>query len=132
MLRRIPKKALIGIGAGLAAIVVAVIVIAVATSNKKEAYRTIKVYDLIGTATVNRGGNTDINAYVDMRLQSADTVKTGADSYAQLKLDEDKYILLEPNTEINLVATGDKKDSKTQIYLKQGAIVNAIENELCQ
>ena len=108
MLRRIPKKALIGMGAGLAAIVVAVIVIAVATSNKKEAYRTIKVYDLIGTATVNRGGNTDINAYVDMRLQSADTVKTGADSYAQLKLDEDKYILLEPNTEINLVATGDK------------------------
>ena len=45
MLRRIPKKALIGIGAGLAAIVVAVIVIAVATSNKKEAYRTVKVYE---------------------------------------------------------------------------------------
>lgn len=129
MLRRLPLKAWIGIGAGAVAVVAAVVTIIV-ISNRPEAYRTIKVYDIIGSAQVMRGEDNVMDAYNSMRLESDDDVTTGEDSYLQLKLDEDKYVLLEPETEISIVATGTQKDSKTQIFLNKGAISNCIREEL--
>lgn len=131
MLRRLPKKAWIGIGA-LTVLVIAAIIVVIIMSNKEEAYRTIKVHDIVGEAKVERGKEDIINAYADMRLQSEDVVITSKESYLQLKLDDDKYILLEPETQIDIKATGDKKDSKTQIKLRQGAIVNCVENGLSE
>ena len=129
MLRRLSLKAWIGIGAGAATVIGAIIAIVV-ISNSPEAYRTIKVFDLIGSAKVVRNEDKVIDAYTNMRLESNDNVTTDKESYMQLKLDNDKYVLLEPETEISLKATGSEKDSKTRIYLKKGAIVNDLENEL--
>ena len=129
MLRRLSLKAWIGIGVGVVAIIVAVIAIVV-IKKKPEAYRTIKVYDLVGNAQVVRGDGKVIDVYNSMRLESEDRVSTDKESYLQLKLDDNKYILLEPETEILIKATGTKRDSKTQIYLEKGAIVNCLEDEL--
>ena len=129
MLRRLSLKAWIGIGAGAATVIATVIAIVVINS-RPEAYRTIMVYDLMGTAKVVRNEDKVIDAYNNMRLESKDNVTTDKESYMQLKLDNDKYVLLEPETEISLKATGSEKDSKTSIYLKKGAIVNDLENEL--
>lgn len=129
MLRRLPKKAWIGIGGGLLVVIATIITILIVT-NRDNSYRVIKVYDLIGQATVERGMDNVIEAYIDMRLQSQDIVNTSKDSYLQLKLDDDKYILLEPLTEIYLEATGTERDSKTKIILKNGAIVKCIEDKL--
>ena len=129
MLKRLPKKVWIAIGIGILAVVAAVTTILIVKS-KDNSYRIIKVYDLIGQAMVERGTDNFIEAYIDMRLQSQDIVNTSTDSYLQLKLDDDKYILLEPLTEIYLEATGTERDSKTKIYLKKGAIVKCIEDKL--
>ena len=129
MLRRLSLKAWIGIGAGAATVIATVIAIVVINS-RPEAYRTIKVFDLIGSAKVVRNEDKVMDAYNNMRLEAKDNVTTDKESYMQLKLDNDKYVLLEPETEISLKATGTEKDSKTRIYLKKGAIVNDLENEL--
>ena len=129
MLRRVSLKAWIGIGACIVAIIAAVIVIVV-IKKQPESYRTIKVYDLIGSAQVVRGDGKVIDVYSSMRLESEDRVSSGKESYLQLKLDGDKYVLLEPETEILIKATGTKRDSKTRIYLKKGAIVNCLEDKL--
>ncbi len=128
MLRKISKKMWIAIVAILIAI--GAIVLFIVLRKKEESYRLIKVYDLVGDATVKRGQTDILDAYVNMRLQSMDIVNTSADSYMQLVLDDNKYILLEPLTEIHLEATGTSKDSKTKIYLKKGAIVKCIEDRL--
>ena len=48
----------------------------------------------------------------------------------RLKLDDDKYILVEENSILTIVAEGTKEDSKTAIHLEQGAITNEIQNKL--
>ena len=129
MLRRLSFKAWIGIGVSVVAVIAAVITIVV-INKKPEAYRIIKVYDLVGSAQVVREDDKVIDVYNSMRLESEDRVSTDKESYLQLKLDDNKYILLEPETEILIKATGTKIDSKTQIYLEKGAIVNCLEDEL--
>lgn len=129
MLKRLSKKAKIGIGVGVALLIAAIVALII-LNNKDEAYRTIIVYELVGESKVERGKDNVIMAYEDMRLQSEDKVSTAKESYLQLKLDENKYILLEPNTEIDIKAEGNEKDSKTKIKLNQGSIVNCIEDKL--
>jgi hypothetical protein len=129
MLRRIPLKAWIGIGA-VAIVAVVAVIVAVVIKDEPEAYRTIKVYEYTGSAQVIRGEGKVIDVYNSMRLESGDKLVTGKESYLQLKLDDDKYILLESETEIRIVAEGNKKDSKTKISLEKGAVVNCIEDKL--
>lgn len=97
--------------------------------EKEEDYRQIQVYKIDGTATVARQGSS-MDAYENMQLQSGDVIETIAESYLQLKLDEDKYILIEPESKISLQATGNSVDSKTSIHLEKGAIVNQLDNPL--
>ena len=102
-----------------------------ACGKKEEDYRQIQVYKIDGTATVARAGSS-MDVYENMQLQSGDVVETVANSYLQLKLDEDKYILLEPETKISLQATGNSVDSNTAIFLEKGAIVNQLDNPLSE
>ena len=104
-------------------------VVLTACGKKEEDYRQIQVYKFDGTATVARAGSS-MDVYENMQLQSGDVVETVANSYVQLKLDEDKYILLEPETKISLQATGNSADSNTSIFLEKGAIVNQLDNPL--
>ena len=99
--------------------------------KKEEDYRQIQVYKTDGTATVARQGSS-MDAYENMQLQSGDVIETIEESYLQLKLDEDKYILIEPESKISLQATGNSVDSKTSIYLEKGAIVNQLDNPLSE
>ena len=105
-------------------------VIAVGCGKKEESYRTIQVYNIEGKAWVTRENVGEMEMYANMQLQSNDQVKTEKETYVQLKLDEDKYILLEPETSIKIQAEGNAQDSKTKIVLESGGIVNRIENEL--
>jgi len=106
--------------------------IAMAGCSKEEAYRQIKVYEIDGSAVVTREGTGELEPYINMMLQSKDKAETATASYVQLQLDDDKYILMEPSTKIELEATGDSVDSKTKINLTQGAIVNKIEKALSE
>lgn len=99
---------------------------------KKEDYRVIQVSNIDGSAEVEREEIGILDAYTGMLLQSEDDVVVEAESYLYLKLDEDKYVMLEPGTKIHLKATGNSASSKTSIYLESGAIVNRLDSKLSE
>ena len=128
LLDKIPKKALVATAAVGTALAVGVAI----AIPKEETYRVIQVYEIDGAAQVTREDIGQMDAYVNMQLQSNDQADTGSDSYVQMKMDEDKYLLMEPDTSIRIEATGNKTDSKTKIVLTKGAIVNQIEKKLSE
>ena len=89
----------------------------------------IKIYEVEGAAFVQRDGVDDLEPYANMLLKSGDTVRVDAGSMT-LKLDEDKYVYVEENTEFKLIAQGTDENSKTKIELTKGAITNEIQNKL--
>lgn len=123
------KKAVIGISAGAALCVIVAVVVVLILQNRKESYRLVKVYEVEGEASVSRKGIDDLQPYANMQLQSGDLVKVDTGRMT-LKLDEDKYVYAEEETEFSLEAEGDSKDSRTRIQLKRGAITNEIQNKL--
>ncbi len=124
------KKKKILILSGIVVAVIAIIsVILVLVLNKKETYRIIKVYAIDGEATVTRDGIGEMEAYENMVLESGDKVFLASGSMT-LRLDDDKYVYVEPNTEFTLVAEGTATDSKTSIELNYGAITNDVQNAL--
>ncbi len=111
-------------------LVVCVAVVAIVLSTKKEdSYRIVKVYEFDGDGVVSRESLGDIEPYNNMVLESGDNIKLNT-GLMTLKLDDDKYVYVEENTEFELQATGTAKDSKTTINLKSGAITNEIQNKL--
>ncbi len=107
---------------------IAVVAIVLGT-KKKDSYRIIKVYEYEGNGIVTRDSIGEIEPYSNMVLESGDNVKLST-GLMSLKLDDDKYVYVEENTEFLIEATGTKADSKTTINLKQGAITNEIQNKL--
>ncbi|MBE5943989.1 MAG: hypothetical protein E7258_03615 [Lachnospiraceae bacterium] len=123
------KKKLIIIISAIVALVAVVAVALVLLLKKDETYRIIKVYEIQGEAVVTREGTGEMSAYENMVLESGDNVqlKSGA---MTLKLDDDKYVYVEPGTEFNIIATGSKANSKTKIDLQSGAIINDVQQAL--
>ncbi len=123
------KKKIIIISSVCVAVVTVIAVLLVVLLSKEDEYRLIKVYSVEGEAIVTRNGIGEMEPYDNMVLESGDVVnlKTGS---MTLKLDDDKYIYVEENTEFRLVATGTKEKSKTKIELNYGAITNDIQESL--
>lgn len=124
------SKLFIACASSLAA-VTTVVAIAVAV-NQPDAYRMIKIFDLIGSATIERSGIGELDAYVEMNLESGDIVDVHDDSTMHLNLDDDKYIQLDGGTRLELIATGDAADSLTTINLIEGTILNEITSPLSE
>ena len=121
------KKIIIGICAAVAVIAVAVVVLLV---NKEEAFRSILVYEVEGTAVIERESVGSMNAAENLYLESGDRVSIGQDSSMRMKLDDDKYVMAEADTIFSIEAKGTDVNSKTKICLEQGAITNEIQNPL--
>lgn len=98
--------------------------------KKEEAYRSIVVMEVEGTAKVSREEVGTLDVYQDMKLQSGDSMAVGSDSSVILNLDDDKFVLLEPNTKLQLIAEGTSADSRTTIHLQEGAVVNHLTKKL--
>lgn len=100
-------------------------------SKKSEnSYRSIQIYELKGKATIEREGIGVMDAIENLYLKSGDRIEVEADSFVRLKLDDDKYIMVEENSRLSIVAAGTKENSKTSIHLEEGAITNEIQNKL--
>lgn len=121
------KKIIIMICAAAVVFMAAVILL---ISNKEEAYRSIMVYELQGSAVIERADIGAIDAAENLYLESGDRVRVEDESMMRMKLDNDKYITAEANTVFSLEAEGNEQDSKTRIALEQGAITNEIQNPL--
>ncbi len=103
---------------------------AVVIINSEDAYRVIKVFELQGEAFVARENTGELEAYEGMNLESGDVLHIGDGSFMRLSLDNDKYILLDSGTVLELIAEGSSSDSRTVVNLKKGTILNEITNAL--
>ncbi|MBQ6090208.1 MAG: FecR domain-containing protein [Lachnospiraceae bacterium] len=122
------KKALI-FGGGAVALVAIIVALIFIFTGGEDAYRSIKVFEIDGSCTVDRDGDT-LDAFKNMSLSSGDSFTVGEGSFARLKLDDDKYVYLEANTKINLTATGTANDSKTMVYIERGSMLTEVKKKL--
>lgn len=127
------SKSQIGIIAAVVTVVTAIAVFLVAHFTKSEdAYRSIQIYEVEGAASVDREGIGAMEAVENLYLESGDRITVSAGSYMRLKLDDDKYILVEENSVLSIEAEGTKQDSLTTIRLEQGAVTSEIRNPLSE
>jgi len=115
-----------------AGVLVIILVVVLVTLLKEESYRVIQVSEVDGSAEVDREEIGLLDAYMGMMLQSKDDVAVEEESYLYLKLDEDKYVMMEPETRFHLEAAGSSENSKTVIQLEAGAVVNRLDNRLSE
>ena len=106
------------------------IVAALLLFNKEDGYRSIQVYQVNGEVTLDRENVGIMDAYENLNLISGDALETFLESFLRLKLDEDKYVLVEQESQIEIYATGDDRSSKTDIRLEKGAITVEVEDKL--
>ena len=114
----------------LIVVLVAGIIAAFFLFNKEDGYRAIQVYQVNGDVTLERENIGIMEAYENLNLISGDVLETFLESFLRLKLDEDKYILVEQESQIGIYAMGDDKNSKTNIRLEKGAVTVEVEDKL--
>jgi len=126
------KKKILWIAGAAAVLVVVAVVLFFVLRDKEEAYRNIRVTEVVGDVVVNRGDLDNLKITKNMNLESGDEVITGDDSKLTLQLDDDKYVVIDENSKLVLVATGTKEDSKTRLELEYGAIFSDIKTKLSE
>ena len=89
---------------GITAVVVTVTAVATGLilKNRTDEYRVIKVFEVIGRALVTRESLGELEPYSGMNLQSGDRVETDSDGSLRMILDNTKFILMEPDTCLEL------------------------------
>ena len=102
------------------------------SGEKEEAYRMIQVLEVSGSVSVERVSMGAMDVYEGMRLESGDTITVGTGSWLKIKMDEDKYALVEPDSVLSLEASGSSTDSKTVFHLESGAVSNRLEEKLSE
>ena len=92
-------------------------------------YRSLKIYSIEGTVTINREGNS-ISASKNMKLKNEDEVVVASSSNTVLKLDNDKFVMAKENTTLKLEATGKKNNTKTRILVSDGGVIVEVKEKL--
>ena len=118
----------------LVAVILAVVLIGiilwVVIAGNKGTYRNVQVYQVDGHAEVYRGDKDPVEPYANMRLVNQDRVKTMTNCYLYMKMDGDKYMMAEPETEFSLEAAGTSRNSRTRISLASGSVVTHVTKPL--
>ncbi len=96
---------------------------------ESETFRNGKVLEVTGGAVVMRS-SYEMPVYEQMMIQSGDQVETAADGWVVLCVDDDKYLILEPETKVLFELEGDVRRGMIRLHLLQGAIYTEIENPL--
>ncbi len=115
-----------------AAAAVAIVTVIALLANREETFRSIMVYDVEGSAVIERESVGAMDAAENLYLESGDRVSVATDSSMRMKLDDDKYVMAEADTVFAVEAAGTDADSETKISLEQGAITNEIQHPLSE
>lgn len=128
------NKKILFIAIPVAVVVIAALIVGAIflLGGANDTYRTIKVYRIEGNAEVRKAAGDIMTPYENMLLENNDSVKTLENGYLYLKLDEDKYLLAEPNANFSLIATGDAQNSKTRIEIAYGSVIVHVTNALSE
>ena len=125
------KKVVIICISAVVAIFGIVLALLLMKKNKKEDYRLLKILEFEGDATVERSDIGEISPYVNMVLESGDRITLSSGTLTILA-DEDKYIYLDEGTVLVLKASGNSRDSRTEIELEKGGITCDVQNKLSE
>lgn len=125
------NRLLFGVAGGVIIAIIAIVLI-ILLGKKEESYRTIRVTEVTGKVTVNRGNLDDLDVNENMNLLSGDEVLTGPGAKMTLRLDDDKYIVVDENTKLLLFAEGTEEDSKTRLEVEYGAVFSDIKSKLSE
>ena len=88
------KKLWIAAAAGVALLAVLIVATVLLGGGKEPSYRSIKIVELEGDVSIERGGVGTLTASANMNLVSGDRVATAEEAYVVLCLDTDKYVML--------------------------------------
>ena len=102
----------------MALLLVLALILCGCSGEKEEAYRMIQVLEVSGSVSVEREAMGALDAYEGMRLESGDKITVGGESWLKIKMDEDKFALVEPDSILRLEASGSSADSKTVLHLE--------------
>lgn len=67
----------------------------------KNSYRSILLYEIEGTAKIERQGTGTLNGVENLHLESGDELTVGEESFTRLRLDDDKYVMVEENSALS-------------------------------
>ena len=114
---------------GILAIALAIILpIAIHNGTGIRGFRNIKIHQINGESSIVRNTKS-LKAYKDMNLRNGDTIQTGADAELVLRLDEDKYIYVGKNSNVDLTSIKNTK-TRTVLRVNVGSIVSEVKNKL--
>ncbi|MBQ7981637.1 MAG: FecR domain-containing protein, partial [Oscillospiraceae bacterium] len=129
LLSSLSLKAKIIAGVAATAAVAGTVALVLVLSSP-DAFRLLKIFEMTGKSVVTRVNSGAMDAYTGMNLESGDVVEVGAESTMTLSLDSNKYLSLDPNTILELIAEGTEADSKTTVNLRSGGVLNEITEPL--
>lgn len=95
-----------------------------------EAERIITAQSINGAVNVSHNDGSRLSVYEGMNFYDGDGVSVLSNSDLTMKIDSDKVIFAEEDTEFHVTATGSEGSSKTEIHLEKGSILINIKNKL--
>ncbi len=115
---------------GLILIIVAIVfmlILSVVLGDIK--LRQVKVVEISGNATIERDGAlTYLNK--NAVINSGDVITTDKDCKLKIKIDDDKYICVEPNSSLYIQYTESADRGEISVNLTKGAVLNNISKKL--
>ncbi len=94
-----------------------------------EVSRELIVTDIQGTATISRETKI-VNASKNSRLMSGDIINTDKDSSLRISIDDDKYILVEPESTLYIHFTDIASKGDISVNLSKGAVICEVNKKL--
>lgn len=116
--RHVYQPEIQGAGGGVALAVV--VIVCMVFLGGEKTYRSVRVLEYQGQATVTRKGET-FSVYDDLVIQGGDGMATGEDGQVDLRLDEDKYLMVESSSQVSFDLEGNTEKGAIRINLQEGA-----------
>ena len=118
------KKILIPIIAGVL-VIIGVVLFLVLSSDKDDAYFSIKILETKGTVSIDRD-KSSIRADEGLKMRDKDYITVSKDGYARIDCDRSTYARFEHNTEASFATNSEKK---LKIKLIKGEMVVEVQEK---
>ena len=118
------KKILIPIIAGVL-VIIGVVLFLVLSSDKDDAYYSIKILETKGTVSIERDKRT-MSAEEGLKMRDKDYITVSKDGYARIDCDRSTYARFEHNTEASFATNSEKK---LKIKLIKGEMVVEVQKK---
>jgi hypothetical protein len=100
-------------------LMIAIVAAGIIACKKEDPDKTVKIYSMVGEVKITMSGN-EKPARVGDILLAGDSIKTGADSIADIVFGTSGIIRVQPDSNINIAALMDEATGNTQMNMSNG------------